>query len=87
MPQKGSRTKPPPSSPKNANVGSSSETSTVLQGYEELQSVLDELDDEEKELRQHIMKDAKAHLEPTDYCSLLHGSKFRRQENDSCDGF
>ncbi|KAL0215705.1 hypothetical protein P9112_007889 [Eukaryota sp. TZLM1-RC] len=71
MPQKGSGTgppPPPPSSPKNANVGSSSETSTVLQGYEELQFVLDELDDEEKELRQHIMKDAEAHLEPTDYC-------------------
>ncbi|KAL0223730.1 hypothetical protein P9112_003120 [Eukaryota sp. TZLM1-RC] len=68
MPQKGSGTGPPPSSPKNANVGSCSETSTVLQGYEELQSVLDELDDEEKEFRQHIMKDAEAHLEPTNYC-------------------
>ncbi|KAL0223729.1 hypothetical protein P9112_003119 [Eukaryota sp. TZLM1-RC] len=67
MPQKGSGTGPPPSSPKNANVGSCSETSTVLQGYEELQSVLDELDDEEKEFRQHIMKDAEAHLEPTNY--------------------
>ncbi|KAL0226810.1 hypothetical protein P9112_014134 [Eukaryota sp. TZLM1-RC] len=30
MPQKGSGTGPPPSSPKNANVGSSSENSTVL---------------------------------------------------------
>ncbi|KAL0218868.1 hypothetical protein P9112_004521 [Eukaryota sp. TZLM1-RC] len=68
MPQKGSGTGPPPSSPKNSNVGSSSETSTVLQGYEEFQSVLDELDDDEKELRQQIMKDAEAHLEPTNYC-------------------
>ncbi|KAL0219528.1 hypothetical protein P9112_005181 [Eukaryota sp. TZLM1-RC] len=39
-----------------------------LQGYEKLQSILDELDDEEKELRQQIVKDAEAHLEPTDYC-------------------
>ncbi|KAL0226410.1 hypothetical protein P9112_013734 [Eukaryota sp. TZLM1-RC] len=57
-----------PSSPKNANVGSSSETSTVLQRYEELQSVLGELDDDEKDLLQQIMKDAEAHVEPTDYC-------------------
>ncbi|KAL0214730.1 hypothetical protein P9112_006914 [Eukaryota sp. TZLM1-RC] len=57
-----------PSSPKNANVGSSSETSSVLQEYEELQSALDELDDENKELRRQIMNDAEAHLEPTDYC-------------------
>ncbi|KAL0207704.1 hypothetical protein P9112_012332 [Eukaryota sp. TZLM1-RC] len=68
MPQKISGTGPPPSSPKNANVGQSTETSTVLRGYEELQSLLDELDDEEKELRQQIMKDAKAHCEPTNYC-------------------
>ncbi|KAL0222823.1 hypothetical protein P9112_002213 [Eukaryota sp. TZLM1-RC] len=52
---------------KNANVGSSPETSTVLQGYEKLQSILDELDDEEKELRQQIVKDAEAYLELTDY--------------------
>ncbi|KAL0211518.1 hypothetical protein P9112_009816 [Eukaryota sp. TZLM1-RC] len=67
-PQKVSGTGPPPSSPKNTNVGSSSETSSFLKGYEELQSVLDKLDDEEKKLRQQIMKDAEAHLEPTDYC-------------------
>ncbi|KAL0218427.1 hypothetical protein P9112_004080 [Eukaryota sp. TZLM1-RC] len=67
-PQKVSGTGPPPSSPKNTDVGSSSETSSVLKDYEKLQSVLDELDDEEKELRQQIMKDAKAHLETTDYC-------------------
>ncbi|KAL0226876.1 hypothetical protein P9112_014200 [Eukaryota sp. TZLM1-RC] len=68
MPQKGSGMGLPPSSPNNANVGSSSETSTVIQRYEKLQSVLDELNDEEKGLRQQIMKDAETHLEPTDYC-------------------
>ncbi|KAL0208716.1 hypothetical protein P9112_011303 [Eukaryota sp. TZLM1-RC] len=52
----------------NKNVGSSSDTSFVLKEYEELQSVLEEMDDEEKELRQQITKDAEAHLEPTDYC-------------------
>ncbi|KAL0219697.1 hypothetical protein P9112_005350 [Eukaryota sp. TZLM1-RC] len=59
---------PPPSSPKDKNVGSSSDTSSVLKDYEELQSVLKEMDDEEKELSQQRMKDAEAHLEPTDYC-------------------
>ncbi|KAL0218529.1 hypothetical protein P9112_004182 [Eukaryota sp. TZLM1-RC] len=67
-PEKVSGTGPPPSSPKDKNVGSSSETSSVLKDYEELQSVLEEMDDEEKELRQQIMKDTEAHLEPTDYC-------------------
>ncbi|KAL0210009.1 hypothetical protein P9112_010093 [Eukaryota sp. TZLM1-RC] len=67
-PEKVSGTGPPPSSPKDKNVGSSSDTSSVLKDYEELQSVLEEMDDEEKELRQQIMKDAEAHLEPTDYC-------------------
>ncbi|KAL0215893.1 hypothetical protein P9112_008077 [Eukaryota sp. TZLM1-RC] len=61
-PEKVSGTGPPPSSPKDTNVGSSSETSSVLKDYEELQSVLDEIDDEGKEPRQQIMKDAKAHL-------------------------
>ncbi|KAL0216620.1 hypothetical protein P9112_008804 [Eukaryota sp. TZLM1-RC] len=66
-PDKVSGTGPPPSSPKE-NVGLSSDTSSALKNYEELQSVLEEMDDEEKELRQQIMKDAEAHLEPTDYC-------------------
>ncbi|KAL0214213.1 hypothetical protein P9112_006397 [Eukaryota sp. TZLM1-RC] len=66
-PDKVSGTGPPPSSPKE-NVGLSSDTSSALKDYEELQSVLEEMDDEEKELRQQIMKDAEAHLEPTDYC-------------------
>ncbi|KAL0226145.1 hypothetical protein P9112_013469 [Eukaryota sp. TZLM1-RC] len=66
-PDKVSGTGPPPSSPKE-NVGLSSDTSSVLKDYEELQSVLEEMDDDEKELRQQIMKDAEAHLEPTDYC-------------------
>ncbi|KAL0213663.1 hypothetical protein P9112_005847 [Eukaryota sp. TZLM1-RC] len=65
IPQKGSKMGPPRSLPKNANVGSSS---TVPQGYEKLQSVLDKSDDEEKGLRHQIMKDAEAHLESTDYC-------------------
>ncbi|KAL0223428.1 hypothetical protein P9112_002818 [Eukaryota sp. TZLM1-RC] len=68
MPQKVPETGPPPFSPKNANVGSSFETSTVLQGYEELQCVLNELDDEDQGLRRQIIKDAEAHLEPKDYC-------------------
>ncbi|KAL0208381.1 hypothetical protein P9112_010968 [Eukaryota sp. TZLM1-RC] len=59
---------PPPSSPKDTNVESSLETSSVLKDYEELQCVLDEIDNEAKEFRQQIMKDAEAHLEPTDYC-------------------
>ncbi|KAL0223817.1 hypothetical protein P9112_003207 [Eukaryota sp. TZLM1-RC] len=67
-PEEVSGTGPPPSSPKDKNVGSSSETSSVLKDYEELQSTLEEMDDEEKELRQQIIKDAEAHLEPTDYC-------------------
>ncbi|KAL0222767.1 hypothetical protein P9112_002157 [Eukaryota sp. TZLM1-RC] len=90
MPQKVSGTGPHPSSPKNANVGSSSETSTVLQRYEELQSVLDELDDDEKELRQQIMKDAEAHLEPTDYCLFEQLPLLWKQipkKDDSSDGF
>ncbi|KAL0204799.1 hypothetical protein P9112_000106 [Eukaryota sp. TZLM1-RC] len=66
-PDKVSGTGPPPSSPKE-NVGLSSDTSSVLKDYEELQSVLEEMDDEEKELHQQIMKDAEAHPEPTDYC-------------------
>ncbi|KAL0219714.1 hypothetical protein P9112_005367 [Eukaryota sp. TZLM1-RC] len=67
-PEKVSGTGPPPSSPKDKNVGSSSETSSVLKDYEELQSVLEEIAVEEKEFRQQIIKDAEAHLEPTDYC-------------------
>ncbi|KAL0225624.1 hypothetical protein P9112_012948 [Eukaryota sp. TZLM1-RC] len=63
----GPGTERPPASPKE-NVGLSSDTSSALKDYEELQSVLEEMDDKEKELRQQIMKDAEAHLEPTDYC-------------------
>ncbi|KAL0219028.1 hypothetical protein P9112_004681 [Eukaryota sp. TZLM1-RC] len=66
--RKGFRNGTTPSSPKDTNVGSSSETSSVLKDYEELQSALDEIDDEGKELRQQIMKDGEAHLEPTYYC-------------------
>ncbi|KAL0216542.1 hypothetical protein P9112_008726 [Eukaryota sp. TZLM1-RC] len=66
--RKGFRNGTTPSSPKATNVGSSSETPSVLKDYEELQSILDKIDDEGKELRQQIMKDAEAHLEPTD-CS------------------
>ncbi|KAL0224163.1 hypothetical protein P9112_003553 [Eukaryota sp. TZLM1-RC] len=66
-PEKVSGMGPPRSSPRDTNVESSSETSSVLKDYEELQSVLNEIDDEEKELRQQIMKDAEAHLEPMDY--------------------
>ncbi|KAL0208386.1 hypothetical protein P9112_010973 [Eukaryota sp. TZLM1-RC] len=55
----GTRTPPPPPHLK---------TQMLNQDYEELQCVLDEIDNEEKEFRQQIMKDAEAHLEPTDYC-------------------
>ncbi|KAL0222778.1 hypothetical protein P9112_002168 [Eukaryota sp. TZLM1-RC] len=65
---KGFRNGTTPLLTKKANVGSSPETSTVYQGYEKLQSILDELDDEEKELRQQNVKDAEDHLEPTDHC-------------------
>ncbi|KAL0220117.1 hypothetical protein P9112_005770 [Eukaryota sp. TZLM1-RC] len=69
MPQKVSGTGPHPSSQKKTRMlVQVLKIRLVLQGYEELQSILDELDDEEKELRQQIVKDAKAHLEPTDYC-------------------
>ncbi|KAL0219500.1 hypothetical protein P9112_005153 [Eukaryota sp. TZLM1-RC] len=66
-PDKVSGTGPSPSSPKE-NAGLSSDTSSALKDYKELQSVSEEMDDDEKELRQQIMKDAEAHLEPTDCC-------------------
>ncbi|KAL0222760.1 hypothetical protein P9112_002150 [Eukaryota sp. TZLM1-RC] len=77
MPQKVSGTGPHPPHQK-------------TQIYEELQSVLDELDDDEKELRQQIMKDAEAHLEPTDYCLFEQLPLLWKQipkKDDSSDGF
>ncbi|KAL0206801.1 hypothetical protein P9112_012512 [Eukaryota sp. TZLM1-RC] len=71
MPKKVSETGPSFSSPKNANVTTSPVSSSVSRDYKELQSVLEELDDENKELRRPIMQDSEAHLEPSEYCFYL----------------